>query len=53
MPAAAMETLLRDGLPLDRLALAFEPLTDEPLVVPAAAARPDRARTAARRAARR
>ena len=36
MPAAAMETLMRDGLPLDRLALAFEPLTDEPLVVPAA-----------------
>ena len=35
-PAAAMETLMRDGLPLDRLALAFEPLTDEPLVVPAA-----------------
>ena len=35
-PAAAVETLLRDGLPLERLALAFEPLTDEPLVLPAA-----------------
>ena len=35
-PAAAMETLLRDGLPLDRLALAFEPLSDEPSVVPVA-----------------
>ena len=34
-PASAMEALLRDGLPLDRLALAFEPLTDEPAVVPA------------------
>jgi diguanylate cyclase (GGDEF)-like protein/excisionase family DNA binding protein len=35
-PAGTMETLLRDGLPLDRLALAFEPLTDEPVVLPAA-----------------
>jgi diguanylate cyclase (GGDEF)-like protein/excisionase family DNA binding protein len=35
-PAAAVETLMRDGLPLDRLALAFEPLTDEPMIVPAA-----------------
>jgi diguanylate cyclase (GGDEF)-like protein/excisionase family DNA binding protein len=35
-PAATVETLLRDGLPLDRLALAFEPLTDEPVVLPAA-----------------
>jgi diguanylate cyclase (GGDEF)-like protein/excisionase family DNA binding protein len=35
-PAATVEALLRDGLPLDRLALAFEPLTDEPLVLPAA-----------------
>ena len=35
-PAAAVETLLRDGLPLERLALAFEPLTDEPVVLPAA-----------------
>ena len=35
-PAATIEVLLRDGLPLDRLALAFEPLTDEPVVLPAA-----------------
>ena len=35
-PAAAAETLMREGLPLDRLALAFEPLTDEPMIVPAA-----------------
>jgi diguanylate cyclase (GGDEF)-like protein/excisionase family DNA binding protein len=35
-PAAAIETLMREGLPLDRLALAFEPLTDEPMIVPAA-----------------
>ena len=35
-PAAAIETLMREGLPVDRLALAFEPLTDEPMVVPAA-----------------
>jgi excisionase family DNA binding protein len=35
-PAATIETLLRDGLPLDRLALAFEPLSDEPAIVPAA-----------------
>ena len=35
-PAATVEALLRDGLPLERLALAFEPLTDEPVVLPAA-----------------
>ncbi len=34
-PASVIEALLRDGLPLERLALAFEPLTDEPAVVPA------------------
>ena len=36
MPASAIESLLRDGLPLERLALAFEPLSDEPAVVPVA-----------------
>ena len=35
-PAAAMDTLLRHGLPLDRLALAFQPLSDEPAVMPTA-----------------
>jgi excisionase family DNA binding protein len=35
-PAAAVDTLLRNGLPLERLARAFEPLTDEPVVLPAA-----------------
>jgi excisionase family DNA binding protein len=35
-PAATVEALLRDGLPLERLAPAFEPLTDEPVVLPAA-----------------
>jgi diguanylate cyclase (GGDEF)-like protein/excisionase family DNA binding protein len=35
-PAASMETLLRHGLPLDRLALAFQPLSDEPAVMPTA-----------------
>jgi excisionase family DNA binding protein len=35
-PAATIETLLRQGLPLDRLALAFEPLDGEPAIVPAA-----------------
>ena len=34
-PAAAIETLLRDGLPLDRLALAFEPIDDAPAAAPA------------------
>ena len=29
-PASAIEALLRDGLPLDRLALAFEPIADSP-----------------------
>ena len=29
-PAATIEALLRDGLPLDRLALAFEPIADAP-----------------------
>ncbi len=36
-PAAAIEELLRDGLALDRLALAFEPLADAPAAAPAAA----------------
>ena len=35
-PAATIEALLRTGLPLERLALAFEPLTDEPAVLPTA-----------------
>ena len=30
-PAATVETLLRDGLPLDRLALAFQPLAAQPV----------------------
>jgi excisionase family DNA binding protein len=34
-PAAAIETLLRDGLELDRLALAFEPIDAGPDTVPA------------------
>jgi excisionase family DNA binding protein len=34
-PAAAVEALLRDGLPLDRLALAFEPIADAPSAAPA------------------
>ena len=37
-PAATIEALLRDGLPLDRLALAFEPIDG----APAAARRPTR-----------
>ena len=34
-PAAAIESLLRDGLPLDRLALAFEPIDARPDTAPA------------------
>ena len=34
-PAATIEALLRDGLPLDRLALAFEPIDDDPVAAPA------------------
>ena len=36
-PAATVEALLRDGLPLDRLALAFEPIDDAPEPAPARA----------------
>ncbi len=36
-PAATIEALLRDGLPLDRLALAFEPIDEGPPAAPAPA----------------
>ena len=36
-PASAIEVLLRDGLPLDRLAPAFEPIADAPAPAPGAA----------------
>jgi diguanylate cyclase (GGDEF)-like protein/excisionase family DNA binding protein len=35
-PAAAVERLMRDGLPLEELAPAFEPILDAPVVAPAA-----------------
>ena len=44
-PAATIEALLRDGLPLDRLALAFEPIEGAPAAAPA----PTRAAGRARR----
>jgi diguanylate cyclase (GGDEF)-like protein/excisionase family DNA binding protein len=46
-PAATIEALLRDGLPLDQLALAFEPIDDGP----AAAAAPARSLSVAAPAA--
>jgi diguanylate cyclase (GGDEF)-like protein/excisionase family DNA binding protein len=36
-PAATVEAMLRGGLPLDQLALAFEPIADAPSAAPAAA----------------